>query len=168
MSGAAGAVQNEHGIGCLARRISLRLAERGVMQPQFRKRLSGLEVKVMRDEVAFRGQQPRRSGSLLAQQHGRKKKQRCNQIADAPQGQRHEVGLRNKFDLSSRQLQTRVLSASPQSWARTATRCRLRESESYRRLAQPRLRQQSLLLESLRNGRSLQFSRESSAPALLP
>ena len=50
---AAGAVQDQHRVGHVAPRVALRLAQRGVMQPQLRQGLAGLEVEIAGDEVAF-------------------------------------------------------------------------------------------------------------------
>jgi hypothetical protein len=54
-TGAAGAVEDQHGIGGFAGGVFLRLAEGVVVHAKFGKTFAGLEMKVVEDEVAFVG-----------------------------------------------------------------------------------------------------------------
>ena len=53
-SRAAGAVQDHHRVVDLAARVAVRLAERGVVEPHFGKRLAREETYVSRREIRFR------------------------------------------------------------------------------------------------------------------
>src|SRR5580704_5913790 len=55
LPGAAGSVKNEHGVGRVSRSILHRLAQSRVMQTQLRQRFAGTKLKIVNDEVAFRG-----------------------------------------------------------------------------------------------------------------
>src|SRR5580704_18109859 len=53
----------------MSRRVANRFAERGVVQPQFRQRLAGMELKIVSDKIAFCGCGARRL--LGGSRHGR-------------------------------------------------------------------------------------------------
>src|SRR4029077_5708296 len=55
MTGAARAVKNQDCVRDAALRVAQGFAESGVMQPQFRQRLSRAEFEVHNNEIAFRG-----------------------------------------------------------------------------------------------------------------
>ncbi len=58
-SGAAGAVEDQDGIGDFAAGVTLGLAEGRVVQAEFGKSLAGFEVEVVGDVVAFGGRRLR-------------------------------------------------------------------------------------------------------------
>src|SRR6266850_6871420 len=55
LAGAAGAMENEHGVYDLAGGVALRLADSGVVQSQFGESLAGAELEVLSDPVALSG-----------------------------------------------------------------------------------------------------------------
>src|SRR5271166_6243890 len=52
-AGAIGAVQNQYGVCDTSAGVSLRLAQRRIVQLHFRKRLATREFEIVRDEIAF-------------------------------------------------------------------------------------------------------------------
>ena len=65
-AGAAGAVQDEHGIHDRALRVALRPAERQVVQPQFGQPLARTERELMQDDVALVRRVGRRCAAATA------------------------------------------------------------------------------------------------------
>jgi hypothetical protein len=55
LPGAAGSVKDKYGVDRMSSCIFNRLAQRRVMQTQFRQRLAGMKLKIVNDEIAFRG-----------------------------------------------------------------------------------------------------------------
>jgi hypothetical protein len=88
-------VKNEHCIGRVPLRITNRFAERGVVQPQLGQRLAGMKLKIVNDEVAFRGSG---AGRLLSKaRNGRQKRGQKRPTDKIPEGLEHLSPLRAKI-----------------------------------------------------------------------